>query len=163
MAWALRWKVWGKRDGWWILRLSGCWGEDSDHTLRGRGIPQVCRALYCFSSRPRQKPSCYNPSDLNLSQRVLRDGVRRGRSVPGVARPDALLMHPSDYRRDYAAYRSAVERALYEYRVGLSSRVELRAAEERYAELWTRDAFEELRRAHEETSETFETERAGLR
>ena len=72
-------------------------------------------------------------------------------------------MHPSDYRRDYAAYRSAVERSLYEYRVGLSSRPELRAAEERYAELWTRDSIEELRRAHDETSETFETERAGLR
>ncbi|HVF68783.1 MAG TPA: hypothetical protein VM914_14020 [Pyrinomonadaceae bacterium] len=71
-------------------------------------------------------------------------------------------MHPSDYRRDYAAYRSAVERALYEYRVGLSPRVELRDAEERHAELWTRDAFEELRRAHDETSGTFETERAGL-
>lgn len=72
-------------------------------------------------------------------------------------------MNPSDYRRDYAAYRSTVERALYEYRVGLSPRVELREAEERYAELWTREAFEELRRAHDETSETFETERAGLR
>ncbi|HVF44925.1 MAG TPA: hypothetical protein VM936_18010 [Pyrinomonadaceae bacterium] len=72
-------------------------------------------------------------------------------------------MHPSDYRRDYAAYRSAAERALYEYRAGLSSRVELRGTEERYAELWTRDAVEELRRAREETSETFETERAGLR
>jgi hypothetical protein len=72
-------------------------------------------------------------------------------------------MNPSDYRRDYAAYRSAVERALYEYRVGLSPRVELRDAEERHAGLWTRDAFEELRRAHEETSETFETERAAIR
>lgn len=72
-------------------------------------------------------------------------------------------MNPSDYRRDYAAYLSAVERALYEYRVGLSPRVELRDAEERYAGLWTREAFEELRRAREETSETFETERAGLR
>lgn len=72
-------------------------------------------------------------------------------------------MNPSDYRRDYAAYRSAVERALYEYRVGLSPRVELRDAEERHAGLWTRDRVEELRRAHEETSETFETERAGLR
>jgi len=72
-------------------------------------------------------------------------------------------MDPSDYRRDYAAYRSAAERALYEYRVGLSPRVELRDADERYAGLWTRDAFEELRRAREATSETFETERAGLR
>lgn len=72
-------------------------------------------------------------------------------------------MNPSDYRRDYAAYRSEVERALYEYRVGLSPRVELRDVDERYAGLWTRDAFGELRRAHEAMSETFETERAGLR
>lgn len=72
-------------------------------------------------------------------------------------------MNPGDYRRDYAAYRSAVERALYEYRVGLSASLELRAVEERYGELWTRDAIEDLRRAHDETSETFETERAGLR
>jgi hypothetical protein len=72
-------------------------------------------------------------------------------------------MNPGDYRRDYAAYRSAVERAHYEHGVGLSSRAELREVGERYAELWTRDAFEGLRRAHDETSGTFETERAGLR
>jgi hypothetical protein len=72
-------------------------------------------------------------------------------------------MNPGDYRLDYAAYRSAAERALYEYRAGLSRRVELSPVEERYGELWTREAIEELRRAHDETSETFETERAGLR
>jgi hypothetical protein len=72
-------------------------------------------------------------------------------------------MNPSDYRRDYRAYRSAVERALYEHSVGASTRVELRPAEERYAELWTLEAVGELRRAHDELSETFETERAGLR
>src|ERR687889_585096 len=42
-------------------------------------------------------------------------------------------MDPSDYRRDYAAYRSSVERALYERRAGLSARLELRPVEERYA------------------------------
>lgn len=82
--------------------------------------------------------------------------------MPGGARTRAK-MDPSDYRRDYAAYRSAAERALYEYRVGLSPCVELRDAEERYAGLWTRDVFGELRRAYEATSETFETERVGLR
>jgi hypothetical protein len=71
-------------------------------------------------------------------------------------------MNPSDYRRDYAAYRSTVERALYEHRAGLSPRLELRAVEERYAGLWTRESVEDLRRAHDETNETFETERAGL-
>ena len=72
-------------------------------------------------------------------------------------------MNPGDFRRDYAAYRSAIERALYEHRVGASARLELRPLEERYGELWARDAIEDLRRAHDETSETFETERAGLR
>jgi hypothetical protein len=72
-------------------------------------------------------------------------------------------MHPSDYRRDYAAYRSAVERALYECRAGLSARAGLRPVEERYAALWARDSIEELRRAYDATSEQFETERAGLR
>src|SRR3954469_7387146 len=72
-------------------------------------------------------------------------------------------MNPGDYRLDYAAYRSAVERALYERRAATGARLELRPVEERYGELWTREAVEELRRAHDETSETFETERAGLR
>jgi hypothetical protein len=71
-------------------------------------------------------------------------------------------MNPSDYRRDYRAYRSAVERALYEHSVDASTRLELRPTEERYAELWTREAVGELRRARDELSETFETERAGL-
>jgi hypothetical protein len=72
-------------------------------------------------------------------------------------------MNPSDYRRDYAAYRSAVERARFERHAGLRARPDLRPFEERYAELWTRDQVEELRRAREETNAQFETERAGLR
>ena len=28
------------RGGWWILRLSGCWGEDSDHEMIGAARPQ---------------------------------------------------------------------------------------------------------------------------
>jgi hypothetical protein len=72
-------------------------------------------------------------------------------------------MNPSDYRRDYADYRSRVERARFEHHAGLSARVELRPAEERYADLWMRDSFEALRRAFEETPTQFETERAALR
>lgn len=72
-------------------------------------------------------------------------------------------MNPSDYRRDYAAYRSAVERERFERHAGLGARPELRPVEERHAELWTRGAIEDLRRAHEETPAQFETERAGLR
>ncbi|MBV8857442.1 MAG: hypothetical protein JOZ02_10965 [Acidobacteria bacterium] len=72
-------------------------------------------------------------------------------------------MNPSDYRRDYAAYSAAAERALFEHHAGLSPRLELRPVEERYADLWTREALEELRRRADETPGQFETERAGLR
>ncbi|HJQ30828.1 MAG TPA: hypothetical protein VJ866_01540 [Pyrinomonadaceae bacterium] len=72
-------------------------------------------------------------------------------------------MNPSDYRRDYAAFRTAFERARFEHHAGLAARLELRPLEERYADLWTREAFAELRRAHDETPAQFETERAGLR
>jgi hypothetical protein len=72
-------------------------------------------------------------------------------------------MDPSDYRRDYADYSAAAERARFEHHAGLSPRLELRPAEERYADLWTREAIGDLRRALDETPAQFETERAGLR
>ena len=72
-------------------------------------------------------------------------------------------MNPSDYRRDYAAYFSAVERERFEHHAGLKRRLELQPTEERYADLWTRASVEDLRRAIEETPEQFEAERAGLR
>jgi hypothetical protein len=72
-------------------------------------------------------------------------------------------MNASDYRRDYAAYNSAAELARFEHHAGLSRALDLRPVEERYAHLWTRDAFADLRRALEETHAQFETERAGLR
>jgi hypothetical protein len=72
-------------------------------------------------------------------------------------------MNPSDYRRDYASYSVAAERARFEHHAGLSPRLELRPVEERYADLWTREAVEDLRRRFDETHEQFETERAGLR
>lgn len=72
-------------------------------------------------------------------------------------------MNPSDYRRDYAAYRSAVERERYRRSMGLGHSSDLPEIEERYADLWTRESIEDLRRALEETSTHFETERAALR
>ena len=72
-------------------------------------------------------------------------------------------MDPSDYRRDYAAYRSAAELARFERHAGLSPALDLRPTEERYADLWTRDSVADLRRALDETPAQFETERAGLR
>src|SRR2546423_11025000 len=72
-------------------------------------------------------------------------------------------MHPSDYRREYVAYFFSVERERFEHHAGLKRRPELQPTEERYADLWTRASVEDLRSAHEETPEQFETERAGLR
>ena len=72
-------------------------------------------------------------------------------------------MNPSDYRRDYAAYRSAVELERFKHHAGIAARPDLRPVEERHAGLWTREAIEDLRRAREETPAQFETERAGLR
>jgi len=71
-------------------------------------------------------------------------------------------MNPGDYRRDYAAYRSAVELARFEHHAGLTPSPDLRPTEERYADLWTRDSVTDLRRALDETHAQFETERAGL-
>lgn len=72
-------------------------------------------------------------------------------------------MNPSDYRRDYAAYHSAVERERYRHHAGLVEQPDFSPVEERYSDLWTREAIEDLRRAFEETPAQFETERAGLR
>jgi hypothetical protein len=76
-------------------------------------------------------------------------------------------MNPSDYRREYAAYRSAVERARFEHHAGLSPRPDLRQdlrpLEERYADLRTRETVADLRRAFADAHTQFETERAGLR
>jgi hypothetical protein len=38
-------------------------------------------------------------------------------------------MNPSDYRRDYAAYSAAAERARFEHHAGLSPRLDLRPTE----------------------------------
>ena len=72
-------------------------------------------------------------------------------------------MNSSDYRRDYAAYCSAVERERYRHHAGLVARPDFGEAEERYADLWTREAIDDLSRVIDETSAQFETERAGLR
>ena len=47
--------MWGKRDGWWILRLSGCWGEDSSHELEPAQRSPSSLRRFCFleTSGPR--------------------------------------------------------------------------------------------------------------
>lgn len=71
-------------------------------------------------------------------------------------------METSRYRREYAAYCSARERALYESYAGATNPSQLNDLRERHADLWTRDAINELERARAATPETFETERAAL-
>lgn len=71
-------------------------------------------------------------------------------------------MKTGDYRRDYAAYAAALERARYNYHTGITPELRLAPLQDRYADLWTRDAIDDLARAREEASPQFETERAAL-
>jgi hypothetical protein len=72
-------------------------------------------------------------------------------------------METSHYRREYAAYHAAAERARYERFAGAATPARLEAIRERYSDLWTRDAVAALESAREQTPAQFETERAGLR
>ena len=71
-------------------------------------------------------------------------------------------MKTGDYRRDYAAYAAALERARYDYHTGTAPELRLAPLEDRYADLWTRDSIEDLKRAREEIPTHFETERTAL-
>ncbi|HEU4595398.1 MAG TPA: hypothetical protein VFS10_09670, partial [Pyrinomonadaceae bacterium] len=72
-------------------------------------------------------------------------------------------MDSGEYRRDYAAYRSALERERFGQHSGLVTQPDSKPFEERYADLWTREAIESLRLRLDETPAQFETERAALR
>ena len=72
-------------------------------------------------------------------------------------------MTPSDYRREYFAYRSSIESERYRLYAGLITQADLRPMEERHSDLWTRAALDELSRALDEAPEGFETERTALR
>jgi len=72
-------------------------------------------------------------------------------------------MKIEDYRRDFAAYNSALEIAYYQHRAGHERELRIEPVYDRYGGLFTRDAIDELRRALAETPEHRETERAGLR
>lgn len=72
-------------------------------------------------------------------------------------------MNPSDYRRQYAAFCSASESERYNFHAGLKSAPQFEPLFERHADLWTREAVEDLRTALRENPAQFETERAGLR
>lgn len=72
-------------------------------------------------------------------------------------------MNPSDYRRDFAAYHTALARGRFARHAGLEPAFDPAPVEERYADLWTRESIEDLDRALGATPEQFETERRGLR
>jgi hypothetical protein len=72
-------------------------------------------------------------------------------------------MNPGEYRRDYAAYRSALERERFSHHAGLVRQPDIKPIEERYADLWTQEAIDDLRRAREDAPTQFETERVALR
>jgi len=71
-------------------------------------------------------------------------------------------MKTGDYRRDYAAYSAALERARYDYHAGIEPELRLAPLRDRYADLWTRAAVGDLARALEESPPQFETERVAL-
>lgn len=71
-------------------------------------------------------------------------------------------METSEYRREFAAYHSAREGALYDFHAGATRASRLGQVRERYSDLWSRDSISGLERVYEETPAQFETERSGL-
>ena len=72
-------------------------------------------------------------------------------------------MKTSDYRREFAAYNSALELARCRHHAGLDAELRAEPIYERYSDLFTLEAINDLRRAYDETSPQFETERAARR
>lgn len=72
-------------------------------------------------------------------------------------------MNINDYRRDFAAYNSAIELAHYKYRAGFQTELHTEPIYDRYGALFTREAIDELQRALDVTHAHRETECAGLR
>jgi hypothetical protein len=72
-------------------------------------------------------------------------------------------MKIEDYRRDFAAYNSALELAHYQHRAGFESELRLEPVYDRYGDLFTRAAIDDLVRELAETPQHRETESAGLR
>lgn len=72
-------------------------------------------------------------------------------------------MNISEYRREFAAYSSAIELAHYQHRAGFQVELRTEPIYERYGDLFTLDAINDLHRSLDETPAHFETERQGLR
>lgn len=71
-------------------------------------------------------------------------------------------METSDFRREFAAFSSAIELAYYRHRAGFEPELQTEPIYERYGDLFTRDSIESLERALKATPTHLETERAGL-
>jgi hypothetical protein len=72
-------------------------------------------------------------------------------------------MKIEDYRRDFAAYNSALELAHYQHRAGFVRELQIEPIYDRYGDLFKRDAIDDLQRTLAETPNHRETESAGLR
>ncbi|HEY0386066.1 MAG TPA: hypothetical protein VGC64_08635, partial [Pyrinomonadaceae bacterium] len=71
-------------------------------------------------------------------------------------------MKIEDYRRDFAAYNSALELAYYRHRAGFERELCIEPVYDRYGELFTREAIEDLNQELQKIPEHRETERAGI-
>jgi hypothetical protein len=66
------------------------------------------------------------------------------------------------YRREFAAYNSALELAYYQHRAGFELQLHTEPIYDRYGDLFTRAAIADLKRARDAVPAQRETERAGL-
>lgn len=68
----------------------------------------------------------------------------------------------TEYRREFASFNSAFELAHYEHRAGLTSELNLEPVFDRYADLFTKDAIEKIKKEIERTPEYKETDLTAL-
>ena len=71
-------------------------------------------------------------------------------------------MNVTDYRREFAAFSSAIELAHYRHRAGFEPELRTEPLYERYSDLFTLEAVEDLKRTFDETPSSQGTERDGL-
>jgi oligoendopeptidase F len=72
-------------------------------------------------------------------------------------------MKIEDYRRDFAAYNSALELAHYQHRAGFERELRIEPIYDRYGDLFKREAIDDLTRELAEIPHHKETDSAGLR
>ena len=60
-------------------------------------------------------------------------------------------MNIDEYRREFAAYNSALELAHYQHRAGFEPELHTESIYDRYSDLFTRDAIDEIKSARAES------------